>query len=310
MSSNAWGDMKWGDQDGDDAEDDSKETKQGQVFITPPDKDGVKTITELSVDGIGKTTKTVRKVKQIKKTVRINKHILARRKWSQNKYGDCIGLPPGIEENVTYTSHEVINLQLKPRKREDVEEEEDDDIFKLKEGSTSIVVCRNCGETGHWTLKCPQRDTIVPKGQTADTVKEIPKATEDSNGRYVPPSRRGGAGASSSSMERDDSTTIRVTNISADTTEDDLRELFRRFGHTSRIYLAKDRQTGESRGFAFINYSSRDSAQDAIDRLNGHGYDNLILHVEFAKPRDDVKPDQMGAGGKNASAGWTMQGTR
>lgn len=306
--SNSWGEMKWGDQDGDDAEDDSKESKQGQIFITPPDKDGIKTITELSVDENGKTTKTVRKVKQIKQMARVNKHILERRRWK--KFGDCTGFPPGPEDNVTYISHEVINLQLKPRKREEAQEEEDDPFSKLKDSSNSIVVCRHCGETGHWTLKCPKRDTIVPKGQTPDTVKEIPKQQDESGGRYVPPSRRGGGGAVGGGSDRhDDSGTIRVTNISADTTEDDLRELFRRFGHTSRIYLAKDRATGESRGFAFITYTDRSSAQKAIDRLDGHGYANLILRVEFAKPRDDVRPDQIGAGGKN-NAGWTMQGTR
>ena len=85
----------------------------------------------------------------------------------------------------------------------------------------------------------------------------------------------------------DEGTTIRVTNISEDANEDDLRDLFRPFGHTSRVYLAKDRNTGASRGFAFISYLSRESAQMAIDKLNGYGYDNLILHVEFSKPREE-----------------------
>jgi len=303
------GKMKWGDQDGEDAADDSNE-KQGQIFITPVDKDGVKTITELSVDESGKTVKTVRKVKQITKVVKVNKNVIERRKWA--KFGDCFGLPPGDEKGITYTSHEVINLQLKPRKREDEEEEEEDPFAKLK-GETSIVVCRLCGETGHWTLKCPTRGTIVPKGQTAETAKEINKAPEEaSNGKYVPVHLRNG-GTRGSGMDRDRpdaEATIRVTNISAETTEDDLRELFRRFGHTSRIYLAKDRNTGDSRGFAFINYTTREAAQKAIDRLDGYGYANLILRVEFAKPRDDVKPGDVPAGGKNAGAGWTMQGTR
>jgi len=43
--------------------------------------------------------------------------------------------------------------------------------------------------------------------------------------------------------------------------------------------------TGQSRGFAFVTYHSRSDAERAIEKLNGHGYDNLILQVQFAKPR-------------------------
>jgi translation initiation factor 3 subunit G len=107
--------------------------------------------------------------------------------------------------------------------------------------------------------------------------------------------------------EEDSSNQIRVTNISEDTTENDLRELFRRFGTTSRIYLAKDKGTNQSRGFAFITYTSRADAQKAIDRLNGYGYGNLILHVEFAKPREEDSVKTQGAGNR---AGWTMAGTK
>jgi len=84
---------------------------------------------------------------------------------------------------------------------------------------------------------------------------------------------------------RSEEPTLRVTNLSEDVTEADLHELFRRFGHTSRIYLAKDRITNQSRGFAFVNFTNRTDAQLAIDKLNGHGYDNLILHVEWAKAK-------------------------
>lgn len=55
---------------------------------------------------------------------------------------------------------------------------------------------------------------------------------------------------------RDDNS-IRVTNLSEDTREQDLQELFRPFGAISRIYVAFDRETGLSRGFAFINFVNR-----------------------------------------------------
>ena len=63
------------------------------------------------------------------------------------------------------------------------------------------------------------------------------------------------------------------------------QELFSPFGPISRIYIAYDRETGESRGFAFVNFVHREDAARAVAKLDGHGYDNLILRVEFAAPR-------------------------
>jgi len=64
----------------------------------------------------------------------------------------------------------------------------------------------------------------------------------------------------------------------------DLQDLFGTVGRFFRTYLAKD-ENGMSSGFAFITYYTREDAQKAIDKLNGRGYDNLILHVDVAKPR-------------------------
>lgn len=86
----------------------------------------------------------------------------------------------------------------------------------------------------------------------------------------------------------------RVSNLSLDATEDDLRELFRRFGHTLSIFLVKDRQTYKSRGFAFVRFLDKSDAEAAIATLHRHRYDNLILEVEWAAPRGP-RPD--GGGG-------------
>jgi translation initiation factor 3 subunit G len=78
-------------------------------------------------------------------------------------------------------------------------------------------------------------------------------------GSYVPPSMRSGSkadGGESMRRGRDDNS-VRVTNLSEDTREQDLQELFRPFGAISRIYVAFDRETGLSRGFAFINFVNR-----------------------------------------------------
>jgi translation initiation factor 3 subunit G len=110
-----------------------------------------------------------------------------------------------------------------------------------------------------------------------------------SRGGYVPPSLRNrGAGGEGEMMmqKRRDENSVRVTNLAEDVVEQDLSDLFGRFGHVQRIFIAKDRETGESRGFAFINFTRREEAQAAIDTLDGFGYANLILSVSWAAPRE------------------------
>jgi translation initiation factor 3 subunit G len=98
---------------------------------------------------------------------------------------------------------------------------------------------------------------------------------------------RGGADRSAGDVmrRRNDENSVRVTNLSEDTREPDLLELFRAFGPVSRVYVAVDQKTGSSRGFGFVNFVHREDAEKAISKLNGYGYDNLILRVEWATPR-------------------------
>lgn len=65
--------------------------------------------------------------------------------------------------------------------------------------------------------------------------------------------------------------------------EGDLRAIFERFGRVTRVYLAKDRETGRAKGFAFISFADRLDAQRACEKLDGYLYEYLVLKVEFAK---------------------------
>jgi len=235
----------------------------------------------------------------------VNRNILARRQWA--KFGECAGSKPGVEDNVTYLSGEVYKLDLRPRKQEEAKSENNPlaglrDVVNASDRGDSIVQCRNCLKFGHWTLKCPERrkigmsnDELAQQPDADAPETPTPNSTTAGTNKYVPPSLRPGAardrdGASGRPrFDRDDANTLKVTNLSEDTTEDDIRELFRNFGHTTRVYLARDRVSGESRGFAFVTYQTRQDAERAVAGLNGHGYDSLILHVEFAKPREEKK---------------------
>lgn len=82
-------------------------------------------------------------------------------------------------------------------------------------------------------------------------------------------------------------TNIYVGNLSYDTTEDTLRTLFGEFGEVESARVITDRYTGRSKGFAFVEMSAEDAAQEAIDALNGKSVDGRDLRVDKAKPRTE-----------------------
>lgn len=84
---------------------------------------------------------------------------------------------------------------------------------------------------------------------------------------------------------RNDEHTVRVTNLSETASDVDLRALFEKFGQVTRVYLAKDKETNNSKGFAFVTFSNRSHAEAAIKGLDRHGYDSLCMRVEWSKPK-------------------------
>jgi len=80
---------------------------------------------------------------------------------------------------------------------------------------------------------------------------------------------------------------IYVGNLSYDTTEDDLRMAFERFGQVTSATLIKDKYTGKSRGFGFVEMPSNEEAQAAIQGLNGTELTGRTLTVNEARPREE-----------------------
>jgi cold-inducible RNA-binding protein len=78
-----------------------------------------------------------------------------------------------------------------------------------------------------------------------------------------------------------------VGNLSYSTTEDDLRTLFFQAGTVSSVALIKDRDSGQSKGFAFVEMSSQSEAQKAITMFNGFNMGDRELKVSMAKPREE-----------------------
>jgi cold-inducible RNA-binding protein len=77
-----------------------------------------------------------------------------------------------------------------------------------------------------------------------------------------------------------------VGNITFNTTEQDLTNLFSEHGTVARAQIVTDRETGRSRGFAFVEMSSSEEAQNAIKALDGTMVEGRNLTVNVAKPRE------------------------
>jgi len=91
------------------------------------------------------------------------------------------------------------------------------------------------------------------------------------------------------------STKLYVGNLSFSTNHQDLEELFGKVGAVLSCNLIEDRETGRSRGFAFVEMSTKEEAQNAIASLNGTEVNGREMQVNEAKPREN----RAGAGGGN-----------
>lgn len=80
---------------------------------------------------------------------------------------------------------------------------------------------------------------------------------------------------------------VYVGNLSYSTTEDDLRTLFAQAGTVNSVALIKDRDSGQSKGFAFVEMGNQAEAQKAISMFNGYSMGNRELRVNMAQPRED-----------------------
>ncbi|XP_074364864.1 uncharacterized protein LOC141705895 isoform X2 [Apium graveolens] len=295
---------RWGDVD-----DDNDDYLLPPREVIGPDENGIKKVIEYKLNHENKLVRvtTTSRVRKLVANARVSKHVVQRRAWT--KFGDA--LDEGVGANLTMVSTEAIFLErpapygtccFLPQvafykllcKLVDMlltgsKVEESNSTTELRTGG-ALMVCRTCGKKGdHWSARCPYKDLNQP----IETFSEKPGTSDviSANGvtkaAYVPPNLRRGAERTSGSdmRRRTEENSVRVTNLSEDTREADLNELCRNIGPVTRTYVSTDQRTGVCRGFGFVNFLNREDAEKAIKVLNGYGYDNLILHVEWAAPR-------------------------
>jgi RNA recognition motif-containing protein len=90
-----------------------------------------------------------------------------------------------------------------------------------------------------------------------------------------------------------------VGNLAFQTSSEDLQQLFAQAGTVESASVVEDRDTGRSRGFGFVEMSSKEEGEAAISQFNGKEVGGRSLKVNEAKPRED----RGGGGGRNGSGG-------
>jgi len=285
MSSSRWG-RNWADLEEDDVVDISPKAKTR--FETDADSKGVKTVIEY-VERDGKTFKVTKKVRVREHKRKVNLAVEERKKWEGFGKGnpsatDEDGNP--INQKPVKSPDEVhIEIIQKVGGQPAAAEQDAEDLFFEESLKVAHELFK---EKKVWTdinkAKQEERDAEAEKPAEAKADAAAPGAPAGASGRYVPPSLRNAKGDGKGD-NRDQEATLRVFNLSEDVKDGDLQELFGQFGRTQRVFLAKHMDTGQSKGFAFITYYNREDGERAIKKLHGHGYDNLILKVEWARPR-------------------------
>lgn len=102
-----------------------------------------------------------------------------------------------------------------------------------------------------------------------------------------------------------------VGNISFQTTEGDLNELFKPFGQVARVHIAMDRETGRSRGFAFVEMPNDEEAAKAMAGLDGKEVGGRNLKVNEARPRAERGASRSsGSGGGRSRGGFSHEDYR
>ena len=92
-------------------------------------------------------------------------------------------------------------------------------------------------------------------------------------------------------------TKLFVGNLSYQTTENDLQDLFSQHGSVTEVNLMMDRATGRPRGFAFVTLATPEAAEAAIQALHGKNVGGRDLTVNVARPREERPPGSFGGGG-------------
>ena len=244
--------------------------------------DGIKTVITFRINngtGLKEKVSKIYKV-ETKSSKKSPSCVSIRKTWK--KFGDAANDPPGAQLITTTQSEDVFIVPIDSN-----QVEVNEDSINLLDKQLS---CRHC-HCAHFTSKCPYKAIRTfgiedsRQGESAMSLEPYgrnfgeDRGTRDGTSLCAVEAKQE---ISRESSVRQSTDTLRVSNLSEETHERDLRDLFSKVGFVSRIHLNRDKVTGRSKGFGFVSYQRPEDAAIAIEKLNGFGYDHLILSVEWA----------------------------
>lgn len=195
---------------------------------------GLKIVTEYKYNKEDKKVKMVRTYKFTKQMVA--KSCAKRKTWA--KFGDSVNDKAGPNPHTTVVPDDVM-MNFTTNK----EEEKANEVL---DPSKNIARCRIC-QAEHWSVNCPFKGTSMDSSKLLETkpvaAPAVPESSGAKTGKYVPPFMKDNAkgGAMSSMRGRDDTSAIRISNLSESMVEADLEELVKKIGPHSKMYLARDK---------------------------------------------------------------------
>jgi len=293
-----WGDVLDDDSDDDDIDHQNQQSHNTSALVIPPthksriDSKGIQIVTSYRQHptNASQLLKTITKVKVNTEKRKEAKAVEKRRQWKKfgNALKDGASADDGTQRSTIISKDDIY-----------IEDPNADNDLQEEDAAKDI----SCNFNAFWNKQKQrqlERKYGVERSDLSATVEDgwnVVGPGEKGAGKYIPPSKRLAATASDGGVklpERTDDLSIRVTNISQNTTEADLQDLFKPFGRISRVYLAKDKETLKSRGFAFVSFVHKDDAARAMEKLQGFGYDHLILKLEWARPTTPKDPASSG----------------
>lgn len=265
-----------------------REEQLPEGYETKPDERGIKTVVEFKWKD-GRRVKVTKRIRVTEKVIRRNRTLEARR--ALKKFGNAADALSGPEPGFT-GCEDNIRFELTDTYKKLTGKIVPDDALVTLIKSTVSSVTKTMGIA-------PSQPTGAgpvgsAPGASAPALSSAASEVETKPGIYVPPSKRrdaaggssvGGSTTSGSDFrsDRPEGCTVRVSNLSPDVEEEDLRFYFGRCGPLHRVFLARDRETQISKGYAFITFQVKEDAETAVQRMNGFGLSHLIIQVEWAR---------------------------
>ena len=188
-----------------------------------------------------------------------------------------------ISKNYTNPNNSELIQNTQPEiKQEDIKKQEVKQEIKReiqiqsdKDTKKSIVNCRHCGSSEHWSIKCPMLE--YDRKQKEQAEEEQKKQEEQKRQEEIIKVRQ----------EKDSLIGIKISDFDADFTEHELREHFKQFGNIHHFYNVKNKNTGKPSGTIYITYATQEENDRALIEIPRKNIGYVFPHVEKAKPRNN-----------------------